>query len=159
MAKFPIKYDKSQAVFHFERHIPANATTETAKNPKKKKKRQYSDNAKRFINSILRGCSFRSLHFDENGLILSLPDNCVAKKAELQHITHFEHTAHTNKPIHIWNMCAIFFGILKMKRKNQNDKVENVMRWEDTQPHTLWSIAFSVSSVSSIPLRKEQHAM
>lgn len=64
-------------------------------------------------------------------------DNYEAKKEELQRIA-----SHHTDILYIWNMCAIFIGILKMKHKNQNG-VENVMRWKDN--HTLLSIAFSLS--------------
>lgn len=46
-----------------------------------------------------------------------------------------------------------------MKRKNQNDKVEDVMRWEDTQPHSsvdriLFHVALSVQLVRCLRTRQ-----
>lgn len=107
-AKFPIKYDKSQAVFHFERHIPANATTETAKNPKKKKKRQYSDNAKRFMNSILRGCSFRSLHFDIKVVWFCLFLTTAWPRKQNCNTSHTSNTPHTPINQFIYETCVQF---------------------------------------------------
>lgn len=104
MAELPINYDKSQAVFHFERHIPTNATetaaataaTKGGKNIQKEKSNtRRNDNILTMRNVLwipyCVAASFHSLHFDENGLILSASDNCVARKVELQHITHRTH--------------------------------------------------------------------